>query len=613
MMWRRSALAALSAALCIVAASGGCVGAVAGIPVHPAVNGAKARNALLPALIQARGSASYLLPDGLVLSLGDRILLVDASGTLTLVAGTGRELPTKDAPILGTTAALKGPLIASNYSSSILMSDLRGIILSLNLQNGFVALVAGDVAAGPGWSPDGALASSGRISAPSCLEAALNGDIYYCEVAPGGATVVRAIRASGPNAGRLETVAGDGSSGYAQDGALARSSGFAFIADAFFDERDQSLLIAELGPWVLTFYISNSQITRVSRDGVISVIAGNVSSPWRDWFVSGTPALSASLNFVTTVCASGDGTVYFAEFPRVVRVSNGVLTVLAGRASNPVVSYTWALFVDGAPASTSSLGDVYRMRPDNATGSLIISDVIAGVVYRLYPASGAMQTMAGRTIAAPVVPGASVLATQAGFPSPNDVDVDGKTGDVYGTLSPSNVVVRLSAKDGLLSVVAGTGQLGCGPAFVTDATTASLADPYCAVLDGTGGLIICDYSNCLLRRVDLSTGSMRVIAGDVGTRCVAATSVEAHAPYPAVPEGTVEQPSAFIGSANYATVSPSGDVYWTVLYPARVMVLRNASGRVYRIAGNGVDTLGAPPVGGRTALNIPLHRPYTIK
>lgn len=608
-------LAASLALIALVEVNGGCVGAVAGIPVHLAGDGAKARNAMLPALLQARASASSLLPNSIFVALGDRVFHVDASGSMTLLAGTGSQRPRAGAPVIGTAASLVGPLIAPSRAGLLYMSDWRGSISSFNLLDGELSLVAGDPSAGLGWSPDATPASSALIGAPSCLEVALNGDIYYCEAASAEtATVVRVIRAAGPRAGLIETVAGNGSFAYAQEGALARLSGFSYIVDAFYDDASGSLLVAENGPWVLHGFISNAQVTRVGPDGVVHVLAGNVSSPWSNWFVSGTPALSASLSFLTSVCTgpAGDGAIYFSEQPRVARLgSNGILTVLTGQAPAPITSYTWAVFVDGAPASTASLGDVYRVRPDDAFGAIVITDVAASTVYRLFPSTGAMETVAGRTLQVAPTPGVRPLATQAGFPSPNDVDVDPVTGDIYGALSPSNVIVRLSVKSGILAVVAGTGEYGCGPDNVTDATTAALAVPYCSSLDGRGGLLICDYANCLIRLLDLASGSMRVVAGDVASRCAASTSTDALAPSADVPPGTTEVPSAYIGSPNFVASDPAtGDVFFTEYYPARVMVVRAATGLVFRIAG--VGRFGEAPEG-PTALNLPLQGPYTIK
>lgn len=602
---------------------GSCVGSVAGIPLHAPTDAAAARGALLPALLQATAVAAF--PGSFFLALSDRVLLVDVSGTMSLlVGGGGGQLPGLGERVTGTLASVSSPLLeAGGPGGELLVSDGRGAITAFDLLgDGTVRLIVGNLSAGQGWSPDGTPAEGALISPPACLAVAPNGDFFFCDVPGpfGGALLLRTARqVAGTTGGaQLATVAGNGSATYAVDGAPdARGTGFAGIVDAFFDPASGDLLVAERGPWVLPGFISNSQISRVTPSGSVRVIAGNVSARWVDWFASGTLASAASLNFVTTVCASplNDGAVYFAEFPRVVRLAGGVLTVLSGQTPSPIVSNTWAAFVDGSPAASASLGTVFRVRPDTALGALLVTDVSADVVYRLYPATGAMDIVAGRTLALAVSPAvlysARVLATQAGFPAPNDVAVNPTSGDVFSALTPSNVVVRLSAQDGSLLVVAGTGTWGCGAAVVADATTASLATPTCSVLDGRGGLVICDYSNCLLRRVDVATGAMRVIAGDIVGRCAAATHSSARELYASVNSGTTEQASSIVGSASHAAVDPgTGDVYWTEYYPARVMVLRAVSGQVFRVAGNGA-TAEAPlsPI----ALNAPLQGPSTIK
>lgn len=114
-----------------------------------------------------------------------------------------------------------------------------------------------------------------------------------------------------------------------------------------------------------------------------------------------------------------------------------------------------------------------------------------------------------------------------------------------------------------------------------------------------------------MRHVDLASGSMRVIAGDVSRRCEAATSDAAHVLYADVPIGTRQMRSDIVGSANYAAVDPdTGDIYWTEYWPARVMVLRAASGLIYRVAGNGAFAEASAT---NIALNAALQGPYTIK
>ena len=444
----------------------GCVGAIAGIPLHGAVDGSESRGALLPALLEARAfPASWFIPGSICLALGNRIILVDNSGTMSLLVGGSDPdllLPKVGAILVGTSVSVSSPHIAPGPNGKLFFTDVRGAILTLDLNTGLVKLVAGNFSAF--WSPDGSRALDSTIGSPLFVEVSqITGDVYFGETSPAGAPIVRAIRASGPSAGLIETVAGDGSSNFATEGSFAAQSGFSTIVDAYFDDATGDLLVAEQGPWTLQWFISNSQvhigacvilcslllkcarsffppvmrpsqITRVTSDGIVHVVAGNIGIPWTDWFVSGTPALTASLSFVTSVCTgpSGDGDVYFAEQPRVVRIKGGILYVLSGQAPNPLVFYAWAVFVDGAPASTASIGQAFRVRPDHANGAITFTDPPASVVYRIYPESGAMETVAGRTLPIPITPAVNagrVLATQAGFPSPNDVTVHPDTRD----------------------------------------------------------------------------------------------------------------------------------------------------------------------------------------
>ena len=240
-----------------------CVGAIAGIPLHDAVDGAGARGALLPALLEARAfPASWVIPGSVCLALGNRIVLVDDSGTMSLLAGGSDPellLPKVGSVLVGTSVSVSSPHIAPGPNGILFFTDVRGAILTLDLDTGLVTLFAGNFS--PGWSPDGSRALDSTIGSPLFVEVSqITGDVYFCETSPEGAPVVRVIRASGPSAGLIETVAGNGSSTFAAEGSFAAQSGFSTIVDAYFDDATGDLLIAEQGPWTLQWFISNSQV-----------------------------------------------------------------------------------------------------------------------------------------------------------------------------------------------------------------------------------------------------------------------------------------------------------------------------------------------------------------
>ena len=258
----------------------GCVGAIAGIPLHDVEDGASARDAMLPALVEARAyPASWLIPGSLIFALGDRVLLVDDSGTMTLLAGGPAEtnllLPKAGSVLVGTSTSIYNPHVAPAPSGKLIISDGRGAILSLDLGLGLITLLAGDPVAGSGWSPDGTRAVDARIYGPDFVEVSQRtGDVYFFDRAPPeDVPVIRVIRASGLNAGRIVTVAGNGSLSYAVEGALASQSGFYNIVDAFFDDATGDLLVAELGPWVLHGFISNSRVSGGGGDACSVVVS----------------------------------------------------------------------------------------------------------------------------------------------------------------------------------------------------------------------------------------------------------------------------------------------------------------------------------------------------
>src|SRR5207248_3267372 len=101
---------------------------------------------------------------------------------------------------------------------------------------------------------------------------------------------------------------------------------------------------------------------------------------------------------------------------------------------------------------------------------------------------------------------------------------------------------KVGAVTGMISTVAGTGGTcdfaGDGGA----ATAAELNFPAGAAFDGAGDLIIADQSNCVIRKVHMTTGAISTVAG-IGGACGfagdggAATAAELNLPMDVVLDG----------------------------------------------------------------------------
>jgi hypothetical protein len=151
-------IAALVPLLSCAANSLGCVGTIAGVPLHPAVDGAAAIGADLSGLIAA--SVDPTQPCNLYISLADRVLLAGCNGTLSRFAGGKPVGPGTSA--VASDATLAYPIMAINPSGTVAVQDIPSI-RRLDPRRGQLTVVAGNLSAGYGWSPDGTAATAAQV------------------------------------------------------------------------------------------------------------------------------------------------------------------------------------------------------------------------------------------------------------------------------------------------------------------------------------------------------------------------------------------------------------------------------------------------------------------
>jgi uncharacterized protein (TIGR03437 family) len=119
------------------------------------------------------------------------------------------------------------------------------------------------------------------------------------------------------------------------------------------------------------------------------------------------------------------------------------------------------------------------------------------------------QTYTINTVAGGALPG-NVPGTSAGIGSAQGVAID-SSGNVFIVAPNYNIVLRLDATSGQLTIVAGNGTAGSsgdnGPA-----TSAELDSPQGVAVDSSGNLYIADYNNNRIRKV--SNGVIATVAGN---------------------------------------------------------------------------------------------------
>ena len=163
---------------------------------------------------------------------------------------------------------------------------------------------------------------------------------------------------------------------------------------------------------------------------------------------------------------------------------------------------------DGGPASEALMREPFMCAFDDA-GNLYVCEATNHIVRRVDAATGVITTIAGTGESG--YSGDGGPATEATMYEPYSLAID-SDGSVY-IVDRLNAVVRKVDADGIISTVAGTGELGYsgdgGPG-----NQAQMREPNDCFLDGKGGLLIADIQDQRVRHLDIATGIITTFAGN---------------------------------------------------------------------------------------------------
>jgi sugar lactone lactonase YvrE len=424
---------------------------------------------LITTLSQTAGGGSIAADAGgnLYAVGSNRVSRITPAGSVTVIAGNGKGGPTTAGQATGVP--LGGPnAVAVDHAGVVYVSTGYGRIWKV--ANGQITAHPGSV--GGGRLGDGGPARSAQFRGVFGLAADRKGNLY---VADSGNHQVRKINTSGV----IGTVAGNGISGYRGDGGPAVS------AQLEPGELDVAVDAAD------NIYVSDRcRIRKVTPSGRISTVAGTGVCAFSG---DGGPAMAAHLNHLAGTAVDAAGNLYIADTQnnRIRRVSpDGIITTFAGNGTEGVGG-------DGGPAMSAQLRFPKAVATD-AAGNVYIAD---GRIRKVDP-NGIITTL----IAGAGGYGGAVTEALKG---PESVLVDAR-GDVY-VADTNNFRIRRRSADGLLSTVAGTGQLGFsgdnGPAL-----NAQFNFPRGVAVDRDGNVYIADSHNCRVRKVT-PDGIIRTFAG----------------------------------------------------------------------------------------------------
>ncbi len=329
----------------------------------------------------------------------------------------------------------------------------------------FVYTIAGNGTVG--YSGDGGPATAAAVNQAKgvCQDAADN--IYISDI---GSHTIRKINAV---TGVINTIAGNGSSGYSGDGGPAISATL---------NQPQGIACDAAG----NVYVADQSNRRVRRidaaTGIIITVAGNGTIGFTG---DGGQATAALIEPPINVYVDASNNLYILPWTginstiRKVDAATGIITTIAGIAG-PV-----GFSGDGGPATNAQINSPYQMVIDN-TGNLFFTDN-GSFHIRKIDASGIITTIAGDGTSSFTD---GVPATASGFGNPRGLAIDCNGNILVGDHGHQRIR-KIDASTGIITTIAGG---GVSTAEGSPALTAMLAGDY-LLIDLLGNIIFADGSD----------------------------------------------------------------------------------------------------------------------
>lgn len=412
-----------------------------------------------------------------------RVRMVNTSGTITTLAGTGVAGGGGDGGP-AASAQLGNPTgILVDISGNLFIADNQVHRVRQVSTSGIIITLAGTGVAG--FSGDGGVATDAQLNAPFGIAIDGSGNLFIADETNHR---VREVDTSGI----ISTVAGNGANNPNGDGGPAINAIFRQPATVFVDRAGN-------------IYIPDShRVRKVDPQGIITTIAGTGIAGYSG---DGGMATNAQISYPFGIYADPNGNVYIGcngdNHIRKVD-SSGRISTFAGNGTNGYAG-------DGGPATSASIAGLQGITGD-AAGNIYFTDFFNGVVRKI-DTSGIISTIAGTGTYGYSGDGGPATSAQLG--APNGISMDG-AGNIYIGDDAVNSIRKINTF-GIISTVAGgssaTGNTGDGG----PATSALFGDIESVVSDAAGNLYIVDALNNRVRRVDAATGIISAFAGN-GTK-----------------------------------------------------------------------------------------------
>ncbi|MGA8541842.1 MAG: Ig-like domain repeat protein [Terriglobales bacterium] len=378
----------------------------------------------LPEAMAYDGAGNLYIAD----AAGDVVLMLDTSGILTTVAGTGEQGFGGDGAS-ATAAQLDTPTgLAVDANGNLYISDAHNDRIR-KVSGGIITTIAGSGVTG--FAGDGASALLAELSLPGAITVDNGGNVYFAD------TNNHRIRKIAASNGFISTIAGNGAQGYLGDGGAATAANL---------DSPRGITADAAG----NVYISdtnNERIRKIDLNGIITKIAGTGSAAFGG---DSGAATAAALARPVGLGIDAQGNLYIADS------NNQRIRMIASSSISTVVGDGLQGFSgNGGPATSASLNE-----PDalaiNPGGTLALGDTDNEVVREV--SAGSINTGAG-----------------SGPANTVSLQLSGPASDTYGTGSVMATVLNGSTPTGMVSLleagnVVASGALSNGTVSLTTAT-----------------------------------------------------------------------------------------------------------------------------------------------
>lgn len=533
------------------------------------------------------------------------------NGTVTTFAGTGIEGYGGDSgPASAAILAVPTGLAVDGKGNIYIADPGNSRVRVVRASTGLITTIAGS-----GTKCDPAGKTCGDGGSATGPNAALNlplgvaldsaGNLYIADAADDKIRVVNmqattmTLLGVAVRPGNIATVAGNGTA--CSNPTTACGDGGSPTAANL--NNPQSVAFDSAG----NLYIADTRDDRVrmvtaNGSSITSVVGmGRICQAPTGGCGDGGPASRANLQMPTSVFLDASNNIYIADswdqkirFVNMQSASVTVFGVTVKAGDIGTVAGTGNAGSDGDGVATSvELNFPSSVFLDSA-GDLVIADTGNQSVRVMASGGSNISTIAGGGSG-----GDGGQATSAVLANPYNLAEDG-AGNIY-IADTANNRIRMVTPAGVISTVVGTGianHTGDGGA----ASSATLNGPTGVTIDNSGNLWIADAGNLAIRKVNLSTGVISLIAGTYGVACSAAP--------PACGDGGPATSAAF-SSPQSVAVDNSGNVY-IADYTAHVVRVVNSSGIINNYAGTGALATQICPSTPTIATQVALNHPSAV-